>query len=47
MPTNVLALLPRNLALEVGILVSGIANGLVGGYAASLIWRSLASHVGS
>jgi len=37
--THILALLPRNLVLEVSILVAGIINGLVGGYLAALIWR--------
>jgi hypothetical protein len=35
----VFALLPRNLMLEVIILVSGTVSGLIGGYIAAIIWK--------
>jgi uncharacterized membrane-anchored protein YitT (DUF2179 family) len=37
--THVLTLLPRNLVLEIAILIAGVINGLVGGYFADLVWR--------
>jgi hypothetical protein len=38
-------LMPRNLMVEVVILVSGTASGLVGGYIASIVWRKYLSKV--
>ena len=37
--------LPRNLALEMGILVAGTLSGLAGGYLGSLIWRKYLQHL--
>lgn len=37
--THILTLLPRNLVLEIAILIAGVVNGLVGGYFADLVWR--------
>ena len=34
-------LLPRNLMLEIGILIAGTINGLVAGYVAILIWNRI------
>jgi len=41
----IFTLLPRNLMVEVVILVSGTASGLVGGYIASIVWRKYLSKV--
>lgn len=37
----VFQLLPRNLLLETGILVSGVINGLAGGYLSIAIWKRI------
>ncbi len=37
----VFEMLPRNPIMEIGILVAGIANGVVGGYLAALVWERL------
>lgn len=34
-------LLPRNPLLEIGILVAGIINGLIGGYLSVVIWKRI------
>jgi uncharacterized membrane protein len=42
---HVLSILPRNIVLEVSILVIGVLNGLAGGYVASLLWNKALQHV--
>jgi len=41
----VLSLLPRNIVLEVSILVIGVLNGLAGGYLAGLLWSKALRHL--
>lgn len=40
-----LSLLPRNIVLEVTILVIGVLNGLAGGYLAGLVWSKALRHL--
>lgn len=42
---HVLALLPRNPALEAAILILGVVNGIVAGYLAALLWRKAVRHL--
>ena len=42
---HVLSLLPRNIVLEVLILLVGIVNGLAGGYLAAVLWRKALRHL--
>ena len=42
---HVLSLLPRNIALEVSIMVIGILNGIVGGYFAGVLWSKAVRHL--
>jgi hypothetical protein len=41
----VLSLLPRNIVLEVLILLVGVVNGLAGGYLAGVLWRRSLRHL--
>ena len=42
---HVLSLLPRNIVLEVLILLVGAVNGLAGGYLAGVLWRKALRHL--
>jgi hypothetical protein len=35
-----LNMLPRNLFLEIGIIIAGVMNGAFGGYLATIIWKN-------
>ena len=41
--THVLVILPRNPILEMGILIAGVINGLIGGYLSVSIWKKILS----
>jgi len=37
----VFEILPRNSLLEMGVLVAGVINGIIGGYLSVMIWKRI------